>query len=347
MRRSVVCAVVLLVCVGICRPAQGQGQGQGELTWKWKEGETFYVETVSKVTQKLLVEDPRTAGKKKEPGKERNANDREIHQVFQHTTVLSYTTRKVEKDGSAVVVQKVEWVLLKSGDKLRGEVIKEDDSLVGAELVLHVKPTGEVTRVEGQKKLLEKLTARDTEKESLFAGALSEASLKKAANQALAFLPQSSGERKEKTWKRPAELALGAFGRLTVEHVYKYEGEGSGKDKDVAKISFTTDVKSFEPARARSKSPTAVEPEPATGTGKGKGISTAYQVERGTFKATEGKGTLEFNTATGRLVRATSGIQFIGDLTIKNVDNVYHTHLTQEQTAETKVMDKRPPKEVK
>src|SRR5260370_33175815 len=123
MRRFVVCAV--LVCVA--RPAWGQA----ELTWKWKEGETFYVETVSKVKQTLLVEDPRSAGKK--PGKERSANDREIRQEFQHTTLLSYTAKKVEKDGSAVVVQKVEPVAIKTGEATKGGVvIKEDDSLVGA-----------------------------------------------------------------------------------------------------------------------------------------------------------------------------------------------------------------------
>src|SRR5205807_1886540 len=123
--------------------------------------------------------------------------------------------------------------------------------------------------------------------------------------QALGFLPKGKVN-KGATWKQSAELGLGALGQLKVEHTYKYEGDSSDKDKDVAKISFTTDIKSFEP----HKSASAPEGQPA------KRTSTAYQVERGTLKATEGKGTLEFNTAAGRLVRATTSLQFTGELTI-------------------------------
>src|SRR5262249_62006885 len=102
----------------------------------------------------------------------------------------------------------------------------------GAELVLHVSPRGEVTRVQGQDSLLDRVAGTETSKRESVRAALSEESLKRAATAALGFLPE--GKIKDgASWTRSAALDLGALGRLGVEYRYRYEGKGKGEDKNL------------------------------------------------------------------------------------------------------------------
>src|SRR5262249_20067080 len=201
-----------------------------------------------------------------------SANDREVRQAFEHTTLISYTVRKAEKDGGAVLVQKVERAAVKGP-----EATRTDEGVAGAELVLHVSPRGEVTKVEGHDKLLRRLAGGDSGRRAVLAAALSEESLKRQATQALGLLPDGPAKKGQK-WKQPAELDLGPLGRLKVEREYTCEDPGD-KDKGVARFSSTTTVKGYEP---------------------GKGRSPAFQITRGQFKAAEGSGSLEFNADAGR-----------------------------------------------
>ena len=303
MGRCVLCSLLLLTA----QPAFGQKA----LTWKWKQDDTFYVNTSSRVRQTLTIEG---AG-----GKDQG---REVSQEFGHTTRLRYTVRKVDAAGNAEIVQRVERVLIRCKLPLEKDQATErdDDSLKGAELVLHVTPRGEVTKVEGVEKLLAKLGGGDVgkRKRAVLAEALSAESLKKQASQAFGFLP-AEPLKKGLHWTRPAGVAFGPLGRLDAERVYVYDG--SLKDKGPVKIAFTTEVKGFTPGK----------PGPA-----------GLLVTSGKFKPAKGKGSLEFDAARGRLIKADSGLKLEGDITFKDPDSEteYRGHLTQEQAIQTTVSDK-------
>lgn len=307
MTRFVLGGLLLLVT--------GPAFGADAPIWKWKEGDTFYVQTVSRVKQTFAVE-----------GKRGSADTgREVSQEYEHTTLLSYTVRKVNKDGSAELVQKLEETTIRSGDTLLKKDTKpgdtpplKDTSLKDTPLVLHVTPAGVVTKVEGQKELLKKLAGNDSSKQAVLAEALSEESLKRQTTQSLGFLP-TQPLKKGLSWKKPAGLPLGPLGDLDAERTYTYDGSPS--DKGPLKITFTTAVKKFTPGKVRSRT---------------------VQVIGGKLKATESKGSLEFDVAAGRLVKASSSLKLQGELTFKNGDTEYRGQLKQEQASETKVMDKRP-----
>jgi hypothetical protein len=334
MGRFVLGALLLFVA----RPALGQDG----LTWKWKQGDTFYVSNFNHIKQTLKLEAT--------PGR---ANGREVSQEFEQAAVFRYSVRAVNKDGSAELGQRVEQVVIRTGDSLTAPIwtllsrvtmlarfsldadqtIRSDDSLKGVELVLHVTPRGEVTKVEGADKLLKKLEklADSSKLKRALIGALpwwmvvvevvewSEA-LRKQATQALGFLPDNP-LKKGLRWQRPAGLALGALGHLDGERTYAYDGSPTGKGP--VTITFTTVVKGFEP---------------------GKGGAEGPRVTRGKIKTAKGEGRLEFDPAAGRLLNAQSRLELDGDITFKDPegDTEYRGRLTQEHRTQTLVTDKRP-----
>ncbi len=318
MRRLALGGLLLL---GLALPAPAQV----ELTWKWKEGDKFYAQVVTAVKQTLVVEGPRGDGA---PGAARDAgNDREVRQEYEQTALLSYTVKKANKDGSAELVQRVEGLTVKGPDAAKVDTQlgpRERLADGGAELTLHVGPRGEVTKVEGADKLLERLAGNDSGARRALEEALSPDALKKAASQALGFLPKDKVKAGD-NWDRKAELSLGALGRLKVEHRYTYPGKGEGGDKGLERIAFTTAVTGFEP-------------------NKGGSSALPFQVTEGNFKSADGKGSALFDAEKGRLVRATSSLRLDGTLTIKNVATTYRTRLEQEQTSTITVMDKPPAK---
>src|SRR5262245_29551486 len=168
-RLSVIAALVVLT---------QQAAAQVELRWKWRKGEAFYVQTVTKVKQTLVIEDPR-GDTIKASWSHRGATliaalgtgvplsatavlvprqterDREIQQEYEHTSWIRYSVEERNDDGSAVLKLSVE---RDRGVAKGGEADKPDNALDGASLTLHVDARGQVSKVEGTDKLLEKLT---------------------------------------------------------------------------------------------------------------------------------------------------------------------------------------------
>jgi len=341
MRRFGLCGALLLAVVWVA-PAHGQV----ELAWKWTKDGQFYVRTETKVQQTFVVEDPREdvpappaplgtvvgalglAGTGKAIARN-TSNDREVRQGFTHIAYLHYKVLEVNKDGSAKVSQQVvkELKVAKDPpDKDEDNSPKSDEVLgppepdkPGAELILHVKASGAVTKVEGQEKLL-KLLGTDTGKREALQEALSEESLKKTLSESLGFLPVGKVNAGA-AWKRTAGLNLGPLGRLEVEHDYAYEGKGEGEDKNFDRIVRTTRLVRFK----GFDKPTL-----------------SFRVTEGRFPVAQGKGTYVFDTAKGRLVRGSTSMKLEGKLKILNGDKTYRTRLVQQQSTTTTVMDKLP-----
>src|SRR5262249_29552936 len=154
------------------------------------------------------------------------SNDREVRQGFSHVAYLHYKVLDVFQDGTAKVSQQVVKEIKVAKDPLKPE---EDDkpkydevlgpaekTKAGAALILYVKPSGEVTKVEGQEELLNLLAGDDSGKRQALREALSEESLKKTLSESLGFLPPAKGK-SASTWKHSAGLNLGPLGRVEVE----------------------------------------------------------------------------------------------------------------------------------
>ncbi len=335
MSRFVSC--IALALLAMSAPAQT------ELKWKWRAGDTFYVQTVTKVKQTLVIEDPR-GDVVKAPWSARGAaciaalsggqplpvsltlvprhtdRDREIQQNYEHSSLVRYTVQKRNDDGSAVLVQRVE----RDRSAVKGpESSKPDPTLEDAELTLHVNMRGQVTKVEGADKLLVLLAGDDTAKREALREMLDPETLRIAATQTLGLFPKESLKTGE-SWNSTAELKLGVAGRVKSEREFTLDAVENRGATSLARVSFTTKVSDYQPA---------------------KGGNLAFQVAAGYLTQASGKGSLEVDLDAGRLLRGESSVKLAGYLTLRNSDVFYRVRLAQEQTVTTRVTDKLPPKE--
>jgi hypothetical protein len=345
MRGFCSCIVLLLAAV--------QGTAQVELKWKWKQDDTFFVQTVTKVKQNLVVEDSRSdtllwrirgtvclgplsgsscrslaaastlaAATTLMP---RSADrDREIKQEYEHTSWVRFRVKKRNEDGSAVLVQSVP---VPEPGKERGtvkgaDVEKEDTTLGGLELTLHVDPRGEVTKVEGAAKVLERVAANETGKRQALDEALSEESLKASASQSLGVMPGKLTKIGD-SWPRTVELKLGGLGRLKLERTFTLNSVTEKGVTKMAGVSFFTRIADYQP-------------------GQGQGF--AFRIVEGNWAEAESKGNLDIDVDSGRPIGATSNLKLSGYLTMRNTEVSYRIRLTQEQTTTMKVTDRLPPK---
>ena len=309
MARVVMWAALLLVV----RPAAAQV----ELKWKWREGEIFFVQTVTKIKQTVVIEDPR--GDAVKPRSTRH--DREIKQSYEYTSWLQYTVKKRNEDGSAILLQRVE----PDRAVVKGEETSQPDpTLDGIELTLHIDAKGQVTKAEGGDKLLERLAGGDTARRAALKEMLSPETLRGLASQSLGVLP-GSRKKSGETWNSTSELKLGALGAVKAERVFALDAVETRGATVVARLSFTTKLTNYQPAQ---------------------GAGTAFQIAAGTLTEASGKGTAEADLDAGRLLGSESTMKLAGTLALRNAEVLYRARLVQEQTVTTKVTDKLPAKEV-
>src|SRR5262245_58290356 len=211
-------ALLVLAVVG------GTAAAQTELAWKWKEGQTFYVETTTRVKQTVIVADP-SARPLTAPGllgralatlPPKSDNDRELSLKFDLLSLVRYTVKKANKDGSADVEQAV------LAQSVKGADVEKEAGLSKLGLTLHVDAQGRVSKVTGLDKLLETVSDLDSGKRATLSAVLSPEAVARSATQALGFLPQKAA----RTWEQEVDAALGPLGTLTLTRSYTAEGSG-------------------------------------------------------------------------------------------------------------------------
>src|SRR5688500_16030680 len=101
--------------------------------------------------------------------------------------------------------------------------------------------------------------------------------------------------REKETGQLSLDVPLGVVGTLRQTHLYKLEGKEDVGGKKVDRVSFTSSVE-FKPGKAGPALPNAV-----TG---------------GDLKAEGARGTLHFDAAGGRLVKATSKMTLKGRMVL-------------------------------
>ncbi len=328
--------VVILFAV---RPAAAQA----ELKWKWRAGETFFVQTITKVKQTLVIEDPRgdtvkagwnlrgtacvaaLSGGQPLPVSlmlvpRRTDRDREVRQNYEFSTLIRYTVDKRNDDGSAVLTQRVE----RNRSSVKGpETSKADLTLDNAELTLHVDARGQVTKVDGGDKLLVRLAGNDTARREALREMLAPETLRAAASHTLGLFP-GAVVKKGEGWNATTELKLGIVGRVKIARDFTLDGVENRGATSLARVSFRAKVSDYQPA---------------------KGGNIDYQIADGYLTEASGKGSLEVDLDAGRLLGGESSVNLAGYLTLRNSGVFYRVRLEQEQTVTTRVTDKLPPKE--
>jgi hypothetical protein len=303
---------------------------QTEFVWKWKEGEVFYVQTTTSVKQTLVVENPKsnvfraagvwTSATSLSP----LLQDKEIHQGYTLVSVMSYTVKRRNADGSAVVEQLVEpgRTVVKGPDS-----DKPETTLDGVKLILHVDAHGQVTKVEETENLLKKLADFDSGKADAIREAVSEETLKRSLSQSLGLFPVKKVKVGD-TWNRPAALDLGALGKIKAAHSFKLDSLKSKGKSNLAELSFTSRMTDYQPAS--DKTPDL--------------RFRVLQVSRAEWVTARGEGTALVDLNLGRPTEVRNKFTLAGFVTFRNSVIVYHARLLQEQTVAIKVMSQLPGK---
>jgi hypothetical protein len=283
--------------------------GRETFAWKLKEGDKFFIETVTSFKQSM-----KTLGK-------------EFRQDRETTVMYSVTVAKKNDDNSVVLDEKVESVAVKNTGTPAGEPAAEDkfnQQLKDASFHVTLTPQGEVTKFEGYEDLLKKVAGDDVNARKIVQAVLTEESLKRAATDAFGVLPAGPVKAGDK-WgaDKKAEASLGPLGSFTLTRTYTYEGKDNYNGKTVDKISYAG-AASYTPPKMGETSP------------------FPFQVLKGDLKADDIKGTLYFDAAAGRLLASEMSMRLKGNVTISVGGTNIDTEAQQDQTVRARLLDKLP-----
>jgi len=245
-----------------------------KLEMKFKEGDKFYVETVSNTKQVMEF-----MGTKNESESD-------------STQVTSFKVLKSDKDG-VVIEQKIESIKNKNSGGLPG-ADKIMDALKGATFKLTLNNKGEVTKIEGYDEFMKKLSADNELAGKMLKSFMSEETIKATAAESFAFLPPKAVSKGD-TWKRSQAVPLGPLGSLKGETTYTYKGPG----KDGEEISFDQSLEYAPPKEGDDSLPFKItkgemKADKASG-------SMTFDASKGrlvkTEQSTKMKGSLTFEVA--------------------------------------------------
>jgi hypothetical protein len=291
-------------------PTFSQAQ-QVQLEWKVKEGDKFFLETVSSFKQSM-----KTLGK-------------ELKQDREDTVVYSVTVAKKNADNSVVLDEKIESVSVKNTGGPAGVPAAEDkfnQQLKDAVFHVTLTPRGEVTKFDGYDELVKKITGDDANARKIVNAVLSEEGLKRSATEAFGLLPAGPVKQGDKWGEdRTVEAPLGPLGSFTIKKGFTYDGKDSINGKSVDKITFSGTAVYAPPKTADSPLP--------------------FQVVKGDLKADDIKGTIYFDGAAGRLVGSETTLRLKGNVTISVSGTNLDTEAQQDQAVKTRLLDKLPEKQ--
>jgi hypothetical protein len=262
---------------------------QVAIEWKFKEGDTFYLQTVTKSTQKM-----------KALGKEM---DLDMEQLL----ALAFKVEKKESDGSVVLKETVEGLLIRSASGAG----QADEKIQGATFTITLNPKMEVTKLEGYDAFVKRLSSGSDEDEKKIKAIITDDTMKQSARLAFsAYLPDRPTVKPADTWSKKVDLPLGPLGTIETTNSYNYDGKGKLGDKEYDKISFISAVKYRLPKEETNQ---------------------PYQVTKGDLKSKDTKGVIYFDSAEGHLVEMTATMPLEGNLTLSSLGQPVEAQIDQKQ----------------
>jgi len=277
--------------------------GQTRLQWKLHEGERFYLETTVRANQTLSLAGQQTK------------------QEMENVTVVSFYVKSKGADGSLVIEQKIESIKSKAvgGTAPVGNIFRQMEGMV---FTVTYNAKMEVTKFEGYGELIKKLGGDDPVVGKQIRSLLSEDSLKHSAEEAFRFLPDAAVKPGHK-WDRKHTVPLGPLGSLNAVQGYTYDGPVEFEGKNAEKISVVTSV-SYQPP-------------------KGDTTGLPFRITAGNLKTQDGKGTIYFDAAAGRMLQSETKWRLKGVLTFEAAQGQpMDMEMDQEQSVRIRVTAMNP-----
>ena len=283
------------------------GTAAQDVTIKWnlKEGTTFYAKTVADMDMQMTV-----AGM-------------DIAVPMKMTQVQRFKVLSTSAEST-----KIEMTIQDKAMELGGQFAGAAGALggigekvKGATITATLNAKMEVTKVEGVEKFLDKL-APDEATKAMMKGMFSEATVGQMFTQVFVFGPDKPVKPGD-TWSRTDKVPTGGFGDGTVKQKFTLKSVSGG----VAAIDLTGDV-SFK-----------------AGDGAIPGLPPGVKVTKFDMKADKFTGTLNFDTAAGRLKDAKQTMNIGGTIGISANGQDLEMKMKMKITQNTTVTDKNPVKD--
>jgi len=285
----------------------GTGAAQDvTLKWNLKEGTTFYAKTLADMDIEMSV-----AGQ-------------DIKMPMKVTQVQRF--KVLSASGSATKVEMtMQDMSMEMGGPLAGAaggaVAGLGEKVKGATITATLNDKMEVTKVEGADKFLDKLAPDDMTR-AMMKGMFSEAAVGQMFTQVFVFAPEKPVKPGE-SWTRTDKMPTGGFGEGAVKQKYTLKSVTGG----VAAIDLTGDV-TFK-----------------AGDGAIPGLPPGVKVSKFDMKADKFGGSLNFDTAAGRLKDAKQTMNMSGTMAISANGMGLEMAMKMKVTQTTTITDKNPVKD--
>ncbi|HQR06983.1 MAG TPA: DUF6263 family protein [Gemmatales bacterium] len=186
------------------------------LDWKFKEGEKFWVDTLTRVEQVEKM------------GTQQGAN------IVVMRTITSYLVKKVTESNYVELEAKIESTRYENNQTPDSQKMSTlFGMLQGATFKLTMNPERQVQKLEGYSDWLLKLAGQIQPSEvDRLRALVPEADIRNAASEGFGFLPGKEITLNQQ-WKKKCELNLAPAGLLNYQVNYTYRGNDKGKEKIV------------------------------------------------------------------------------------------------------------------
>ncbi|HJZ94118.1 MAG TPA: DUF6263 family protein [Gemmataceae bacterium] len=194
-------------------------------------------------------------------------------------------------------------------------------ALKGSQFTLTINKDCTVEKVDGRDEFIKKLIQSNKQLEALLNKILGEEAMKQMADPSFGVVPKNPVKVSDK-WERKVKLTLGPLGTYENTYYFTYKKQ----DGDKAEIDVTVDLKYFPPG-------------PDQG-----GETLPFKIKGGKIEQVKddksNKGTVIFNTKTGRIESSNISVKMNGTLTLDIGGTNTEVSLTQDQTTEVQTQDK-------
>jgi hypothetical protein len=298
--------------------AKTPAAGDNPLAWKFTKDVPFYQEMTTKTVQNIKVQ------------------GLDVGQNQDQTFYFKFEPIKQEGD-SWVVKQTIEGVKMKID--IAGSPVSYDSTneaapggtntalseffkaLKGSQFTLTIGKDMTVQKVEGREEFIKKLIQSNKQLEQLLNKILGEEAIKQMADPTFGVVPPQAKKPGE-SWTKQVKLSLGPLGSYENTYTYTYTKQTG----DIADIDVKVALKYTPPA-------------PDQG-----GETLPFKIKGGKIEQTpddkSNKGSVKFNTKTGRIESSTVAVKMSGSLTLDIGGTTTEVSLTQDQTTDVKTSDK-------
>jgi hypothetical protein len=299
-------------------PKAAAPAGENELAWKFTKDTPFYQEMTTTTIQNIKVQ------------------GLDVGQNQSQTFFFKFEPKKQEGD-KWIVTQTIEGV--KMTIDIAGNPVSYDSTneaaatgtqtalseffkaLKGSQFTLTIGKDMQVEKIEGREEFIKKLIQTNKQLDQLLNKILGEEAMKQMADPTFGVVPKEAKKVGE-SWERKVKLTLGPLG--TYDNTYKYTYKS--KTGDVADIDVTATLTYTPPGADQA------------------GDTLPFKIKEGSINQAKddksNKGTIKFNTKTGRIESADISVKMTGSLKLDIGGSTTDVNLTQDQKTTLKTQDK-------